>query len=237
MSLSVSLTSISSRLSILPKTLRSLLNQTLKPSSIHVFLSKESYGIDDGCSSLPMELKILFATEPLLHLHYTPNIGPYRKIIPFSQLFPNTPVLVVDDDTVYSSQFVETAYSLWKLHSCCISFRAVHIDHTSPYVNWPAASGEKDILLFAKGNGGVVYHTSWFQDIRFLSNYSDLAPFADDIWLNIWRISLSIPCYAHSKSCIQSTLPTKTNLFLTNETQNDPIFQSVWKFLLPRPSS
>jgi len=236
MSLPISLTCISSRLSILPKTIRSLLNQTLKPSSIHVFLSKESYGIDDGCLSLPMELKILFATEPLLHLHYTPNIGPYRKIIPFSQLFPDTPVLVVDDDTIYKSDFIETAYSLWKLHSCSSSFRAVPIQN-SEYVNWPAASGEKDILLFAKGNGGVVYHTSWFQDNRFHSNYSDLAPFADDIWLNIWRISLSIPCYAHSKSFIQSSIPTKTNLFLTNETQNDSIFQSVWKFLLPRPSS
>ena len=237
MSLPVCLTSISSRLSILPKTIRSLLNQTLKPSSIHVFLSKESYGIDSGCSNLPIELKTLFAIEPLLHLHYTPNIGPYRKIIPFSQLYPNTPVLVVDDDTIYSSQFIETAYTLWKEHSCCISFRAVHIDHMSSYVSWPAASGEKEILLFAKGNGGVVYHTSWFQNHIFLSNYIQLAPFADDIWLNIWRISLSIPCYAHSKSFIQSTIPTKTNLFLTNESQNDSIFHSVWKHLLPRPSS
>jgi hypothetical protein len=233
MSLPISLTSISSRLSILPKTLRSLLTQTLKPEGIHIFLSKEPFGLDQGCTSLPLELQTLLATEPLLHLHWTENLGPHTKLLPFAKLFPNTPVLVVDDDTIHEPTFIETAFQLWKEHQCCISFRATIMIPDIPYRFWLDAAGEKAIPIFHKGNGGIVYHTSWFQDPRIQDSqvFLKLCPTADDIWFNVWRMRQGILCYCTKKPMIQKSLPVPVGLFQTNESKNDAILKDVLKYI------
>jgi hypothetical protein len=233
MSLPISLTSISSRLDILPKTLRSLLTQTLKPTAIHLWLSKEPAGMDDGIKTLPAELASLLATEPLLHLHWTDNTGPYRKLLPFAKLYPDTPVLVVDDDTIHSQELVATAYTLWNQYKCCISFRATRFDGNQHYRLWPNAAGKKEVDIFHKGNGGVVYHTSWFQDpvIHDSAVFLSIAPTADDIWFNLWRMKKGIFCYCYIQSLIQRSISVKTTLFHINEAKNDEYINRVWDFI------
>lgn len=232
-SLPISLTSISSRLHLLPKTLKSLLTQTLKPEAIHLWLSKEAFGIDTGCKSIPQELQTMIEREPLLHLHWTENIGSFRKLLPFAKLYPNTPVLVVDDDTLYESTFVETAYTLWKKNQCCIAFRASIMLLDEPYMSWLNGAGEKSIYLFPKGNGGIVYHTSWFQDLRIhdANTFLKLCPTADDIWFSVWRMKQGIPCYCAPKCLIEKTMDTSCNLFQTNESKNDILLQNVYKYI------
>jgi hypothetical protein len=233
MSLPISLTSISSRLDILPKTLRSLLDQTLKPTAIHIWLSTAASGMDDGCKTLPIELTSLLATEPLLHLHWTENTGSYRKLLPFAKLYPDTPVLVVDDDTIHSQELVATAYMLWNQYKCCISFRATIFNKDEHYRLWPNAAGKKGVTIFHKGNGGTVYHTSWFQEpiIHDSSVFLNIAPTADDIWFNLWRMKKGISCYCYVQCLIQRSIPVKTTLFHTNESKNDDFIKRVWDFI------
>jgi len=233
MTLPISLTSISSRLDLLGRTLRILLNQTLKPSGIYVYLCKEPYGIDEGCSSLPTDLQILFATEPLLHLRWVENTGPYCKLLPFAKEFPNTPVLVVDDDTKYLPTLVEQAYALWKEHQCCITFRATIFDSSTPYMTWPSAANTKAVTLFAKGNGGIVYHTSWFQDPRIhdFSTYRRIAPLADDVWFNAWRMKQEIPCYCSPEASFVHSVSNKKCLFQINESKNDATIRDTWAYV------
>jgi hypothetical protein len=233
MTLPISLTSISSRLDILARTLRLLLNQTLKPSGIYVYLSKEPYGIDDGCRELPSELKVLFATEPLLHLRWTENTGPYRKLLPFAKEFPNTPVLVVDDDTKYVPTLVERAWTLWQEHRCAIAFRATVLDVSTSYMTWSNAAGQKAITLFTKGNGGVVYHTSWFQDSHSQDSsiYFKVAPLADDVWLNAWRIKQNIECYCDTEASFVHSVNKGKCLFQINESKNDETIRATWAYV------
>lgn len=229
----ISITSISSRLDLLVRTLRILLNQTLKPSGIYVYLSKEPYGLDEGCSDIPKDLKLLFATEPLLHLRWTENTGPYRKLLPFAKEFPNTPVLVLDDDTKYIPECVERAWNLWNQHKCCIAFRATVLDLSTAYMTWPNAAGQKAITLFTKGNGGVVYHTSWFQDSRIQdpSNYLSIAPLADDVWFNAWRIQQNIDCYCASETSFVHSVTNRKCLFQINESKNDETIRATWAYV------
>jgi hypothetical protein len=233
MTLPISLTSISSRLDMLVRTLRILLNQTLKPSGIYVYLSKEGFGIDDGCVNLPRELQLLFATEPLLHLRWVPNTGSYRKLLPFAKEFPNTPVLVVDDDTKYVPTLVERAYALWMRNSCCVAFRATVIKPGESYATWENAAGKKDTMLFTKGNGGVVYHTSWFQDeaIHDVGVYGSIAPTADDVWFNGWRIKKGVPCVCDTESSFVHSVHAGKTLFQINESKNDGILRATWDYL------
>ena len=233
MSLPISLTSISSRLHLLPITINSLLTQTKKPESIHLWLSKEPFGIDEGCQRLPQELQALLEREPLLHLHWTENIGPHTKLLPFAKLYPNTPVLVIDDDTLYEPTFIESASTLWEKHKCCIAFRATIMILEDPYMSWLDGAKEKSIYLFHKGNGGVVYHTSWFQDpkIHDTKVFLDICPTADDIWFNVWRMKQQISCYCAPRCMIQKSLDVPIGLFQTNESKNDAIIKAVHKYI------
>ena len=228
--LPISLTSISSRLDLLGRTLRILLNQTMKPSGIYVYLSKEGYGLDEGCKELPKDLKLLFATEPLLHLRWVENTGPYRKLLPFAKEFPDTPVLVLDDDTKYVPTLVETAWKLWQEHMCCIAFRATIFDSSTPYMSWPSATDKKAVTLFTKGNGGVVYHTAWFQDLRIQDStiFLKVAPLADDVWFNAWRIKQEIPCYCSPEASFIHSVSNKKCLFQINESKNDATIRETW---------
>ena len=235
MTLPISLTSISSRLTILPKTLQRLLNQTLKPSAIHVYLSKDPSLMDEGCTEIPSVLQDMFDNEPLLHLHWTEDLGPHTKLLPFCKEFPDTPVLVVDDDTVYEETLVSHAFSLWQHHRCCISFRATLFNEIQEYRYWPNAAGKKEVRIFHKGNGGIVYHTSWFQDPAFhdASVYKKVAKTADDVWFNAWRMKKEIPCYCYIRCLFKSSIPVKSTLFHINESKNDETIKQVWDVVFP----
>lgn len=234
--LPISITSISTRLDLLVRTLRILLNQTLKPSGIYVYLSRESYGLDDGCKELPKDLKLFFATEPLLHLRWTENTGPYRKLLPFAKEFPDTPVLVLDDDTKYLPTLVERAWKLWNEHKCCITFRATILDLSTAYMTWPNASGKKAITLFTKGNGGVLYQTSWFQNPRIQDSlkYLEVAPLADDVWFNAWRIQQNIECYCDTESSFIHSVTNRKCLFQINESKNDTTIRLTWEYVFTK---
>jgi hypothetical protein len=213
--------------------MRILLNQTVKPAGIYVYLSREPYGIDEGIKVLPRDLQLLFSTEPLLHLRWVENTGPYRKILPFAKECPDTPVLVVDDDTKYLPNLVERAVGLWEKHRCCIAFRATVFDSSTSYATWASAAGQKAVTLFTKGNGGVLYHTSWFQDSRIqdAALYNNLAPLADDVWLNAWRIKQDIHCICEVESSFTHTVSNRKCLFQINETKNDETIRKVWEFV------
>lgn len=235
MSLPVSLTTIASRLPLLPDIIKSLLTQSLKPESIHIWVSKDPFLIDSGCDTqLPSEFEELLSSDSSIILHWTPNIGPYRKLLPFAHLYPNTPVLVVDDDTVYEKNFVEVAYTFWNQLKCCIAFRSTILDPDMPYSQWLDGAGQEAIGLFHKGNGGVVYHTSWFQDSRIhdSSVFLNMCPTADDIWFNVWRIKQRIVCYCPPSHCIQKSLKTSNCLFQTNESKNDAILKEVLNYII-----
>jgi hypothetical protein len=237
MNLSISLTSIGSRLETLPKVLRSLLNQTVKPARIMVYLSKEPFpqGIDKGCKMpLPRSLQILFATEPLLHIRWVSNHGSYRKLVPFVQEFPNELVLTVDDDILYDPKLVESALGLWTKYKACISFNCTVFKKNTPYLMWPGAQpNSESVDYFAKGNAGVLYHTSWFQDPRFAdaANFLTLAPLADDVWFNFWRMALNIPVYYSTTKTRTQQIGTKTSLFEFNNTKNDAQIELVSEYL------
>jgi hypothetical protein len=235
MTLPITVTSISSRLDLLTQTLKCLLNQTLLPSGIWVWLSYEAHGIDEGVQELPKELEELVRREPLVHICWTENIGPYTKLLPFAKTFPDTPVLVVDDDTKYLPDLVENAWKAWKAEggTSAICFRGTVMDVERPYRKWMDAKGVRGVGVFSKGNGGVVVHTSWFQNPRIHDSgvFLQLAPGADDIWFNLWRMWARIPCrclevpsfapFSHGRPC----------LFQTNESKNDEHLKRVREYL------
>ena len=216
----ISLTSISGREEALVKTIDSLLNQTVK-LDIHLWVSREPYLLDKG-----------FTFEPEgVFIHYVPNHGPFRKLLPAVSMFPNEIIITVDDDTEYHPQFIETIKSHYK--DGILAFRACRISET-PYNTWEEVQETTTELdLFAKGNGGVVYDAQLFQKEEFFNPiYKSLCPTNDDIWLNFWRIKEKIPLKVITLQNYYKTNQQESRLWFMNMNHNDTMILATKKYFL-----
>lgn len=98
----LSLTSYGKRVNdTLPYALYSMLIQTLCPSKIVVYLDKDNW--DD--KKLPAILKKM--KDIGVEFHYCEDIRSYKKLIPALRMFPNNPIITLDDDFYYNIHFVE----------------------------------------------------------------------------------------------------------------------------------
>ncbi|GAA6015754.1 hypothetical protein JCM10207_008786 [Rhodosporidiobolus poonsookiae] len=117
----VSLSSTPARLdSTLPPTLWSLVRQSVPPSSIRVHLPLELLS-PDGPALLDLDP---IYRHPLVDVRYVPDRGPATKFLPaLESAFAlaregdlsalSAPLLIVDDDHVYSPALVETLVRAW----------------------------------------------------------------------------------------------------------------------------
>ena len=229
----ISMTTISTRQRHCIKTLKCLLEQTRLPDAIHLYVSEDPYLLDKGISkeSLDSSLHELIQSTPLLTVHWVPNEGPYRKLLPFlrSQKWSDhTLVLTCDDDTLYKQTLVEEAISLWKSKKCCIGFRGTRIDSSFQYNSFPDAKGTESLWNLAKGNGCVLYQPTWFPlTPLFLEGWKDF-PTTDDLWFTSWRIAAGIPCYISESGSFISSQLTRENLWLNyNENKNGQVLFTI----------
>ena len=124
----VSLTSISPRVNKLITTLKSILNQTVIPDKIFLYLSEEEYLIDKGFKNkiLPNHLKkFINENSNILELNWVENTGPYRKLLPTlkKKWKENCLIITIDDDFIYNKNLIEKHIYYYHIHNCCIGFR------------------------------------------------------------------------------------------------------------------
>lgn len=106
MSLIISLTTTSVRLSVLRYTLTSLLNQSCKADQIIVNLSKDKYLIDEGVQRLPDWLKQLQEVKAI-KISWVENTGSYRKLLPVYESSNDDDVIITcDDDVIYGPEWL-----------------------------------------------------------------------------------------------------------------------------------
>lgn len=197
MRINVSLTSIYANKDILQKSITSLLNQTMKPDAIYLYLSHERYLLDSGFTKIPEWLSRLPIT-----VRFVPNDGPYRKLIPLlkEKWDSDEVIITVDDDTVYAPNLVETMVEEYKRSGNCVGCRVVHLEDLRTYT----LSQFKPVHVnnFHTGKGAVLYHPSMFKkrvhpfitDAIFNERYAFFCPTNDDIWFNLWRIYNGVAC-------------------------------------------
>lgn len=179
----VSLTSYGKRVSeTLPYTLYSLLQQTIKPNRIIVWLDNVNWNE----SNLP---------EPLYQLRragvefmFCEDIRSYKKLIPTLRLYPDNVIVTVDDDLYYDVRLVEwllTSYAHSDKHTV-FGTNATRVmaaeGHYMPYSQWDPVNMEGSELCLI-GCGGILYPPFVFDDeILKEELFMSLAPTADDLW-------------------------------------------------------
>lgn len=221
----VSLTSYPLRFPVLPKVLDSLLNQTVKPSKIVVYLA------DEDMEKLPTYL-VDYSNKGIEFRGVPQDLKCHNKYFWAMQDFPTHAVITVDDDVIYAPTMVESLLKGYWAHPNCVVARRVHkmmVSTKDPKVIYPYynmwSHKHKHILepseiLFATGVGGVLYPAGCLsvseENIPEIKTIID----ADDIYLRYLERQHDIKILyvpdKHDKmiddAVIQSQALSKTNV-------------------------
>jgi hypothetical protein len=192
MSIIVSLTSTASRLEILRYTLISLTEQTHKPNSIIVNLSKEAYLMDKGVSELPAWFSLF--EDKGVQVNWVENTGSYRKLLPrLSEASDDDVIVTCDDDVIYAphwlASLIKTADE-FPNHIVCGRARKPSVNFLKKqqsYLHWSVVKpGSEGAQLVPIGIAGVVYRPALL-DIDFIlkKDFLEEAPKQDDLWFKV----------------------------------------------------
>lgn len=186
----VSLTSYEERFDDLVISLYSLLNQTIKPDRIILWLSDEFEGVND----LPYEITRFIKNG--LEIRFVKDIKSYTKAVYAFKEFPNAIVVTADDDIYYPKNWLEKLYHSYITHPQDIQVHRAHRVKLkegviAPYESWDKHIEEESARYdnFLTGVGGVLYPPGCFsKEVLREDIFLKEAPTADDIWF--WVMAL-----------------------------------------------
>lgn len=235
----VSLTSFEPRFKNLHLVLKSLLNQSLKPEKIILYLDK-TVSID----SLPEKMLELqkFGVEIK---NICDDFICHKKYFYSMQEFTDKCIVTVDDDVIYSRHLIKKLYSSYLKYPKCISAMRTHLitydenGKCSPYNDWLwnyKKMREPSSKLVSTGVGGVLYPPSIMPVSTFNSEvFSKICLGGDDIWLkfnelksgiDVVRVPSVLPSYYMTDTSKIGDLRAAN----VNERRNDRYIQDCEKF-------
>ncbi|PYE82140.1 hypothetical protein DFQ11_102721 [Winogradskyella epiphytica] len=225
----VSLTSFPGRIDVVYLAIRSILNQTLKPKKIVLWLGKDQFPL--GEEELPQALLELI---PLgLDIEFCEDIGAHTKYYYAFQKYPDNLIVTVDDDIIYPTQMLSRLMETHHKHPHCvvanrIRYMEIKDHHIKPYRQWKiniVGSSNPSKMLFATGVGGVLYQPRFFQDSFFdLEGIKKTNCIGDDVWLKAGQIASGIPVVFtdfYFEQFLEIPESQKETLFSKNVFDND----------------
>lgn len=184
----VSLTSYSARIHDVFLPIESIMQGSVKPNRIVLWLSKDEFQDDE----LPMVLKNQMKRG--LEVRYCEDIRSYKKLIPSLKAFPESTIITIDDDVVYDFDLVEKLVESYKKDKDCIhanrlSKMRFDVDgNLLSYLDWDSSAMKpysENKLYFLTGVGGVIYPPNTFaKDVFDEKTFMKICPTGDDIWFN-----------------------------------------------------
>lgn len=187
----VSLTTYSKRIHEVYLTIESIMQGTVKPNRIILWLAENEF----KGKTLPVVLQNQIKRG--LEVRYCQDIRSYKKIIPTLTLCPDACIITIDDDLIYEPDIIEHLIQSYKEHPSCISacrIRKIRFDEDgklTKYNDWHLGEYEAfpSHYNFLTSGGGTLFpphllHSQVGNEELFMK----LCPTADDIWLNAMLI-------------------------------------------------
>lgn len=187
-SLIVSLTSYSTRINTVDMAIRSIMDQTVKPDKVILYL-------DSNCNMKELPKKLIELQEFGLEIKTGyKDLKPHKKYFFAFKEYPDACIVTIDDDCVYPRDTIESLYCSWRSFPKAVSARRVHrisfanMQTPTSYNEWGYEWVETQPLprksLLATGCGGVLYPPHIFNLSDFKSDIIEqLALTCDDLWL------------------------------------------------------
>lgn len=184
----VSFTSFPVRINNVWQVVECMMRQTLKPSKIILWLSKEQFPNAEG---IPETLKGRVGDMFEIRL-VDGDIRSHKKYYYVAAEFPNSLIFLADDDIYYPTTILERTVNAYNLHpDAIICNYGYHIGYTDdgkikPYNSWKKEFDyfEGNDLFFGSGGGTLICPASLHKELTNIQKAIELAPIADDIWLN-----------------------------------------------------
>lgn len=182
----VSFTSIAGRLGTVDLVVRSLLDQTVLPHKIILWLP------DALRPLVPKRLEQL--VHPRFEIRSTPLTEPHKKLIHALQAFPDLVVITCDDDLIYRRNWLETLYNTHREAPRAIvghQLRRIRYGADGsllPYKQWVynAPGVRNSDAVMAIGAGGVLYPPAALDArVQEVDTFRKLCPRADDLWFKM----------------------------------------------------
>lgn len=184
----VSLTTYGKRVYDVCLTIESIMQGTLLPNRIVLWLDKDSF----NDNAIPRTLK--YQQKRGLEIKYVQDIRSYTKIIPALKQYPNDVIVTIDDDVIYHYDMLEKLIASYKKHPYGIHANRIHrmtydeSGELKSYMDWEWRIGNTNEMsdhFFFTGIGGVLYApNSLDSEVLNQDVFMDICKFADDVWLN-----------------------------------------------------
>ncbi|WP_069301714.1 glycosyltransferase [Neptunicoccus sediminis] len=202
----VSLTSFPARLPTVHLAIQSLLEQTIVPKEIHLWLGQDEIPNENW---LPSKLRAL--KERGLQIHFTTKtFHQYDKFMHNSDLNKDVPFIIVDDDVIYPPTSIQHLVQGHQKYPAAVIANRCHQmgleadGNLKKYSEWQreVSQPHPSLQLLPTGAGGVLYPPGFLSDglATDLKVALANAPYADDIWLKACALARKIPTFATTLS-------------------------------------
>lgn len=195
----VSLTSFPARIDTVWITIASLLNQTVKPKAVILWLAEDQF--PNGETDLPE--KLLSLKKYGLSIRFCDNLYPHKKYYFTMQENPDANVITADDDVFYPEYLVEELVSTSMKNPgavCCTWAHEMRLDDSGgvrPYHEWRQCikDGQTPSLrIMPVGCGGVLYPPRCLDETVYNQNaIRELCLRTDDLWLKAMALKKGTP--------------------------------------------
>lgn len=196
----VSLTSFPAAIPYAVQAIRSVLEGSLLPDRIVLYLDTQKFpgGV------LPQELEMLKAECPIFEVRFDPaEIRSYKKLIPALRDFPDDIIVTIDDDIHYHRDMLrELVHTHKQQPDAIIAHRVRQAKLNRPYKEWRKYKWYDFVfkkfhfnhLAMQTGVGGVLYPPHSLDESMLNPElFTAIAPTVDDIWF--WLAAVSKGTY------------------------------------------
>jgi hypothetical protein len=194
----VSLTSYPPRFETLDLTLRSLIEQDIRPDHLLLWVAQDDF------EDLPR--RVIDLEQFGLSIRTCPDIRSYKKLIPAVEAFPHAFIATADDDVYYSPSWLRTLVEAVVPDRHVVVARRTHRfsrrrDGTiAPYSTWEwdvtdAGARRPSTDLMPTGAGGILYPPDVLPPVALdRSLFTRLCPDGDDLWF-FWTARMNGACH------------------------------------------
>ena len=192
----ISLTSMHSRFKTLHIALESLLEQSVKPDQIILWLA------DNLAQNIPD--RILKLQQRGLKIHYCDDIKSYKKFFFTLKENPKAVLVTADDDWIYPRNWLSELLDSYRIYPNNIHCHRAHLitfhknNSIKPYNEWMFSIQDVEtpsLNLFPTNGAGTLFPPgSLPEETLNREIFLKICPTADDVWLKAMSLINNVKC-------------------------------------------
>ncbi len=220
----VSMTSHPGRIALAEKCIRTLIEQTVMPKKLLLWLSIEEF--PNKSMDLPKGLIVLKNICDFFDIRWVEgDLKPHKKYFYAMQEYKDDPIIIVDDDVYYDSHLVENLLESYERFPDCVSAMRTNLigfrrdgnimDYEGWTMGYRVLQDTPSTQLIPTGVGGVLYPPGALPAEAFdVDAINENCLFCDDLWLKIWTCHAGLKTVMPAHFCTENLIEDSQDVAL-----------------------